>query len=793
MTSEQVRKQLVEALELDLVGPSDARVEVLNQTPSRWYLTGFLVPADTPVELRAEVDADDDLDSGESGGFDDDKPTEKAAGRNRILPSSMGLSVILPPAATKVRVEVTWGDYRPATDSGGNWTRVPRSVAMELDLAAGEVAVPNSHGLRVALLVRPIVNPVTGSGIPAGARTVSVFLVNRRLPAPDLTRDRAYIFQAALALESDAGILERPDLRGLVSEDADDRLADLQYRDSGEFAVGHNVATRATCAGRECHRVETVWIPHAEVERVAPSEVAGVELSMDVLGEDVPATDLQARLEPLVVEYRAWIEGQRAVLGQLSARRRETAAELLRRADEVAAERIALGIALLGSDAQCRLAFAEANRAMAQAARQRFGVMQGTDPMLVRPKWRLFQLAFVLMNLPGIADPLSDEREVVDLLFFPTGGGKTEAYLGLAAFTLLLRRLRNPGIRGAGVSVLMRYTLRLLTLDQLGRAATLVCALELMRQQRVDVWGDWPFEIGLWVGRAATPNRMGGVGIRDDESARKRTNDYLNDSSKPSPIPIESCPWCGRDFTRDSFWLLPDKLNPTDLRLRCMNPGCAFSRGRYLPMVTVDEPLYRRLPCFLIATVDKFAGLPWFGETGALFGRVDRYDPRFGFFGPMEPGVGGPIPGGLLPPPDLIVQDELHLISGPLGTMAGLYETTIEALCTRDVDGVPVRPKIVASTATVRRAQRQIRALFNRKAVDVFPPQGPDRRDSFFAHTERAREKVVSAGAPNMRLRLAESLPQPRMAAPQSSGAATPPQVANLPCTLKSGSEDIRS
>ena len=121
------------------------------------------------------------------------------------------------------------------------------------------------------------------------------------------------------------------------------------------------------------------------------------------------------------------------------------------------------------------IAFRVANHAMAKAARRRQGVMNGiAESALKLAEWRPFQLAFLLMNLPGIAQPQSDDRQTVDLLFFPTGGGKTEAYLGLAAFTLVLRRLRNKGVTGAGVSVLMRYTLRLLTLDQLGRAATLI-------------------------------------------------------------------------------------------------------------------------------------------------------------------------------------------------------------------------------------------------------------------------------------------------------------------------------
>src|SRR5437868_4757776 len=184
------------------------------------------------------------------------------------------------------------------------------------------------------------------------------------------------------------------------------------------------------------------------------------------------------------------------------------------------------------------------------------------------------------MNLKGVAEPAHEDREVVDLLFFPTGGGKTEAYLGLAAFTLVLRRLRNPGIRSAGLSVLMRYTLRLLTLDQLSRASTLICALELERQNDAVKLGDWPFEIGLWVGRGATPNRMGSKGDHDPYTARARTIAYQNDDRKPSPIPLESCPWCGERFRPPSFQLVPNANEPTDLRVVCMNRRCDFTRNR---------------------------------------------------------------------------------------------------------------------------------------------------------------------------------------------------------------------
>ena len=238
-----------------------------------------------------------------------------------------------------------------------------------------------------------------------------------------------------------------------------------------------------------------------------PAEIPGVELLMDVLAQ---AADLPAKLGPLASSYRAWIGQQKTKVPKSPMKRRETADLLVQRAG-VAAGRIEEGIKLL-ADPVCLEAFRIANRTMAEAARRRQGVFQGKDPATIQPKWRPFQLAFVLMNLPGIADPTLHDREVVDLLFFPTGGGKTEAYLGLAAFTLVLRRLRHPGIASSGLSVLMRYTLRLLTLDQLGRAATLICAMELERQNDVTKLGEWPFEIGLWVGRAATPNRMGRKG-----------------------------------------------------------------------------------------------------------------------------------------------------------------------------------------------------------------------------------------------------------------------------------------
>ena len=285
----------------------------------------------------------------------------------------------------------------------------------------------------------------------------------------------------------------------------------------------------------------------------------------------------------------------------------------------------------------------------------------------------------------------------------------------------------------------MRYTLRLLTLDQLSRAAGLVCALELERAKDAGRYGEWPFEIGLWVGKAATPNRMGRKGDGRGDTARSKTLKYKsNPRANPSPIPIERCPWCGTRFSGDSFTLLPDADRPRDLRVVCADFECDFSGDRPLPVVGVDDPLYRRLPAFLIATVDKFASLPWEGPSGALLGGADRYDPE-GFHGVTASGRGSRLDAPL-PPPDLVIQDELHLITGPLGTMMGLYETAIEGLCATSAANTVLKPKIVASTATARSASDQVQAVFGRADTKLFPPPGPDRRDSFFARTASASE-----------------------------------------------------
>lgn len=760
-TSTSVREHLVGALEADLVGPFDpaAPVEVLSLAPSKWYLTGLLAP----MAARDPKDPDAD-DENAAGSDEDDEETagpEPEAKQKNLFPASMGLSALLPAGAPtdKVRAIVSFAEYVPeAREESGRkrprtvWRRMPRGpLTVELPLDAAKIAkgelLPDTVGIRV----RGKLGETTireANGATRVVRALSLFVVNERTPSEEKGKaDEQFIFQVQLDVEFEGGFVPRPNRQGEREDgDWDDRVADLQFRNHTEWAVGHNVSVAAD-DGAHVTRVRTTWLPRYEVRGVVPRELGGVEISMDALGALTDGAAAQPMLLPLVDAYRAWIAAQSAIAVD-STSRTATRDALMSRASQ-ACDRIREGIEVLARDREVLEAFTLANRAMALAARQRSPQRYEpkADGTAQVPSWRLFQLAFVLMNLPGLADSKHADRELVDLIFFPTGGGKTEAYLGVIATTLLLRRIRARSRvdAGLGVTVLLRYTLRLLTLDQLGRAATLVCALEQLRKGAASALGDVRFSIGLWVGRSATANTMAQV--------KEKIVEYKVSASSnaPSPCPLTHCPWCQTALDRNSLDLQPSKQSPEEVIVGCVSMACPFSARNEpagIPVVFVDEQIYRELPCFLVATVDKFAMLPWRGETGMLFGRASAHLGRK-FWGPLD----GRAPKGVialpdgLRPPELIVQDELHLISGPLGTMVGLYETAIEHLCiARASDGTEIRPKVIASTATVRRAREQVTALFGRERMALFPPPGVNDSDTFFAQVDREKPGRLYVG-----------------------------------------------
>lgn len=559
-------------------------------------------------------------------------------------------------------------------------------------------------------------------------------------------------------------------------------------------------------------RVWTEIIPSYELPQTTPPDarypgfegLAGLTVDMQALAT-VPDGQFATHLTPLADAYEAWIERQQRRINQSaqnddsgqddgvqrsaittndlgdSAALREThdadllpyisAAQYALANCRQALARIRAGIALLDEEPQAAAAFRFANRAMAlqrvhslyaSAVRRDEKTTAADYDTPENHSWRAFQLGFILLNLPGLTDVHHPDRAlpaddpdanpagaVADLLWFPTGGGKTEAYLGLTAYTLAIRRLQGEiaGRSGhAGVAVLMRYTLRLLTLQQFQRAAALICACEVIRREDPAHWGSEPFRIGLWVGQRSTPNWIADA----DESIKQFKKG--GSASGGTPYQLKHCPWCGTTIEpgRD---LVAETVEQGRARVLTycgsLLDHCPFNQrqspGEGLPVMVVDEEIYHRLPALLIATVDKFAQMPWNGRTAMLFGRVDRYCERHGYLAPDvdHPAQSHPasrsglpaakvLPVAPLRPPDLIIQDELHLISGPLGTLVGLYETAIDHLATWHVEGMRVRPKLIASTATIRRADQQIHSLFLRR-VNIFPPQGLDAGDNFFS------------------------------------------------------------
>ena len=802
----ELREELERMIRLDLVGPAGGEEEELTERPSERYLLGMLAPRE---QVEVEVVPEDDLAVGDISEDDGEEGTPEVAPPSveQLLPSSFGMTFVVDVACRELVVTVSWGHYETVqSEVLETQTGRPRRVWRRRRAGGPLRVVLPDDGDVAELTPDPDEADVIVRGrarLRGGRRIVTLFLVNKQ-PERERGGDAAWLFQAELAVRA-------PDRspvfasRGLVDhafvpdiDRAELASLDMLYRHECELAVGHGVAVHADPApGDRTRAVElrTVAMPAADVplteapgagdfadQPAVADAFARVVTDMQRLAEAADA-DLPAMLGPLADAYEAWIERQAARVDDPVERlqdHEQAAADNLAQC-RVTAARIRAGIAAL-VDPLVAEAFRFANAAMWQqrvhtvaveARREEEGLSLSDAIVRVdvreQRSWRPFQLAFVLLNLPAVADLRQGERAgeapVVDLLFFSTGGGKTEAYLGLTAFTLAIRRLQGEveGRSGAdGVAVLMRYTLRLLTLQQFQRATALVCACELLRRGRRAAgdmrWGATPFRIGLWVGRRSTPTTTEQA---DDWAKRAQRSSTGNVGGGGSPMQLARCPWCGTDLRSGRDLRVDVRRGRTLIFCGDRTGECPFtgrqSPGEGLPVVVVDEELYRLLPGLVIATVDKFSLMPWVGKTQALFGEVSRRCARHGFLTPDEDHPGShPRQGELeavrvedaapLRPPDLIIQDELHLISGPLGSLVGLYETAIDRLCAWGVDGAHVRPKVIASTATIRRAHLQVDQLFAR-SVAVFPPPALDARDSFFAlQRDRPRERDLKPG-----------------------------------------------
>lgn len=812
-----IRAELEAMLVANILGPEGGDHEELAASTSirEYYLVGMLAPRQAGAEA-GEFDGQHDELAVEGATEAEETPTDRAttAGPS-LFPSSIGCTFGVAAEIDDVVIEASWGRYERVSaetdDEAGKrrqlWRRSPAGGPVRVTLAESAFGPLVPDPAQPEVVVKGRVRRRGG-----GAWIVTAFLVNQQ-EEPRQLKDRAWLFQAGLSATSPEGrALFRQVLPSHVeSVDASEAAAlDMAYRSRVEFIVGHGTGVHAVPDPANPGRalgVATAAIPTFEVPRTDPPTtadepaLAAVALDMKILAE-VTGAELEGVLRPLVDSYRSWIAAQRARIGEPDARLdgyEVTATEVLERCER-AAGRIEAGIDALVDPVRPEVAdaFRFANRAMwLQRVHTMVVERRRTDPDLTAEQalasvdlsenrsWRPFQLAFLLLNLPSLADPCHSERQsgpaaLVDLLWFPTGGGKTEAYLGLTAFTLAMRRLQGDIAGhdgGDGVAVLMRYTLRLLTVQQFQRAAALMCACERIRLDAVsdgdNSWGTVPFRLGLWVGYNVAPNKGTQAAKAIDEARGSAWH-----GGGASPVHVTACPWCGAavSIAKDAEY---DAIRKRTL-VYCGDPlgRCPFTRrhnpGEGLPLVTVDDEIYRLVPSMVIATADKFAQLPWQGPTRALFGRVTRRCERHGYRHPdldedlderdthhrrgREPAA-KTVPAGPLRPPDLIIQDELHLIAGPLGSLMGLYETAVDALATWNVDGQAVRPKIVASTATVRRAEEQAHQVFWRR-LEVFPPPGLDAADSFFAvqrpTTVAPGRRYLGVCAPGRRIKAVE-------------------------------------
>lgn len=821
-----IRELLQLAVMDDLLGPAAGPNELIVDMGVRdRYLVGKLAPREAaekgmeiPVNPEDAVDNPPDLivkaqtvkvkSPTEPGHGEPDTQEEiDAASNQSLVPSSLGMTFCVDGDIAQIEIEARWGRYERSEDheiyrtrknketgveeqtKAKVWQRIPCGGKLSLLLKEGVISPQSLDSSSPEVLVQGTIR----SKNPNGDRLVTLFLVNTQ-KEPETNRDTAWIFQPELIArpEKDANeqaIFRRKPVLDANGMDPEREALEMIYQNRVEFAVGHGVAVHAENADNVelATEIRTTVIPQYEVQR---TETPGLDISdrpalqkmvsSGFLDMQTLATldidSLVNALSMLTKDYDAWICEQYSSIGTKATRFDAQALAAMDRCKEILI-RLQQGIDTLKHNEKALTAFRFANRAMAtQRIRSLYALdkRRGKDVTVEQyneeknRSWRPFQLAFLLLSIPSLADPRHPDRvqpvnAYADLLWFPTGGGKTEAYLGVAAFTMAIRRLQgNLGgyDSSRGLAVIMRYTLRLLTLQQFQRATALICAMEVLRRESIDngdkSLGIEPFTIGLWVGNKVTPGTT--------EDSHRAVEDARNpdkyNAAAASPAQLTSCPWCGSEIAPGQDVEVRKDKSGGQTFVYCGDKKgrCDFSKGKSsnhshpgIPVLVVDEEIYHRPPTMMIATVDKFAMMAWRGQVRTLFGRVGQECPRHGLLWPgancngNHPAAKGQPSTkaktiGPIRPPDLIIQDEFHLISGPLGTMVGLYETAVDELCSWTLDDKNVKPKVIASTATVRKAKEQVNSVFMRQ-VAVFPPHGLDVEDNFFSVQRAIKEK----------------------------------------------------
>lgn len=704
----EARKNLIDWVRKQLVGPPEPAADGPNLRgvlPTERFPCGALYPTSQwgeGIDPSSE-DVDEIEDAAEVAG---ESIAEPAIVRRYIPPSSLGFSFFIKGHDIRFQVLCRAAQYE-CVERGergrytNDWTRKELVSGQGNDEDFENIGCPGKdqrqsfHKLEGSARVDALWRRFADGWI------VTISLCNAQ-EVSDGQTGRDYVFERAEKTLFEAGlrcVIDAGDVgfyprvdRSLL--DQEEQEIELQYAHRHIYAIGHGCAADWEVKDGKVVELRSETMPAVEVPQMTADTGSEGEpvLSLARLADiDNAHATLLPELDDFISGYANWVANQQGDISGLPADDHAAASRMVERMN-TAVSRMRVGLRLLGDNAQARLAFALANRAMLDQMRQH-DYLQGKPRADDAYRWRPFQLAFLLTTLESTANDDSEFRDTVDLIWFPTGGGKTEAYLGLIAFQIALRRLRFSDT-GGGTVVLMRYTLRLLTRDQFIRATRLICALELIRRERDDL-GSAPITIGMWVGEATSPNTF--------QKAAELVNKALAAGENP-PLVLSHCLWCGQEFEAARNY----DSTTQHFHFLCRNPDCSFgaSPDGILPCNVVDEALYAEPPTMLVATVDKFARLAWEERANAFFGGTRHRAP------------------------ELIIQDELHLIASALGSVAGLYEAAIDTVL--QLRGV--YPKYIASTATIRMADQQVKRLYGRE-VAVFPPPGLNCDDAYFART----------------------------------------------------------
>lgn len=712
------RNKVVDYISRQLLGPFDGEEEVLsNDTPNQRYLLGTLFPKNSEQD---QIQNEDNQEI-ETIASDSDQPEDSPMSAVfQKLPASIGLSFFVE-NTSHLEISVWGALYEEQKDDQlkgktlkKNWVRRPiaskdnpETIKLEKDLTVTVL----ENKAKIHTIWRPM-----GNGY-----LITVTLINlaENTPEEKLNPEQC-IYQAGFRCNAIKGeIKEYPSVTRLSFDEEEEELA-LQYSDKVSFAIGHGCSATWDVQSKIINFVETAWMPIHEIKDIGFEIDSSLDTKVNFLSLNFLSNkktkdgELIKNLNLFLNGYKYWYKN--LINHNVDHKFKEAKTKILKRVS-VAIERIQTGINLIEKDDQVRQSFKIANEAMLRQmiyAKTSNEKNRNSKKFLKHDfysdeykdfQWRPFQLAFQLLVIESLVNKDSDYRNTLDLIWFPTGGGKTESYLAVAAFELIYRRIKY-GQKGFGTAVIKRYTLRLLTAQQFQRAAVLICALELMRRENIDLLLSEPFSLGLWLGEASTPNKFTDS---NEKGAKEIFKNVRNEEKPRNPFQLLKCPVCGTKIIPNS--ISEDNADygiiatETTFKFYCPSNDCDLHER--IPVSVVDEDIYLNPPSFLIGTIDKFARLSWDSRAKNLFGKEN------------------------IKPPYLIIQDELHLISGPLGTVSGIYEAAISTVIKSKEH---IEPKYIAATATIRRSADQVKKLYGRE-VNVFPPPGISSDDSYFAKT----------------------------------------------------------